>query len=113
MFRMEECVRRSLSGYSYLLVLVLLMDLVGLCQVVDVSCPTVEKEYGKLVTIHTANKAPTELSHFVAIPWTFSPRAPGLPSEHVKETDRMQNSDSVSMQLGRVWYVHVVYSLTF
>ena len=72
---------------------------------VDVGCPTVEKDYEKLVTIHTANKAPTQLSHFVAIPWTFSPRAPGLPSEHVKETDRMQCSDSVPVQFGRVWYM--------
>ena len=63
MFRMDGCVRWSFSGYSYL---VLLMDLVDLNQVVGVSCPTVEKEYGKLVTIHTANKAPTELCHFVS-----------------------------------------------
>ena len=62
MFRMDGCVRWSFSGYSYL---VLLMNLVGLCQVVGVGCPTVEKEYGKLVTIHTANKAPTEPGHFV------------------------------------------------
>ena len=37
-------------GVFYLVLLmdlVDLMNLVGLCQVVDVGCPTVEKEYGK------------------------------------------------------------------
>ena len=46
--------------------LVDLVDLVDLNQVVYVSCPRVEKDYGKFVTNYTANKAPTQLNHFVA-----------------------------------------------
>ena len=68
MYSAKLCMARICSPSSYLvdlMDLVDLMNLVGLCQVVGVSCPTLEKEYGKLVTIHTANKAPTELGHFV------------------------------------------------
>ena len=75
-------------------------------QVVGVSYPTVEKEHGKFVTIHTANKAPTHLrKSFCGKHHGCSPCTPGLPSEHVKEMDRMQCSDSVPVQLGRVQYM--------
>ena len=63
MYNAKLCMARICSPSSYL---VDLMDLLDLSQVVDVSCPRVEKNYGKHVTIHTANKAPTELCHFVA-----------------------------------------------